>query len=981
MGFFTVGNLITLGIVALTLILYRQMDRNNRTLDKLSRHANELKKGLDTYVKERSDAIRNMGVDLDVERKAASELMKRLQKMTEEELAQKARAINEIDEKIKTYDVSLEELVKMTARVQENLGRIREESVFVENTGRRIGEVREQLGSMEKEIGSLELRFERENTEALEKAAETVMGTVKKTVAELAQRAEIMRGQAEEHRAAVDRAEKDRAANIARDTAIINKTLREAVEKAGLRADRMEEAALVKLREEAQERVRRLQTAFEEKLKAARENAQTRISEIQELLKNHRDEWKAEHGESEARRKQYRDEWKKDIGEFNAALAEQRREFEEVLALEKKELENAAAGQRESWNDMIKDLMASAAEAERRILESSDSSLEEYRQLAAEQHEQLAGLADDMAKLDGELRLSMDETAGRVRRDFERFEEESARERNRAAAEFGESTRKLKAGMEGLEQDLNALKNRAYENVSEKLKVFEDDFFADLTKRSGDIERRLAEWQETLRNRLDELALTADTERRGMELAITEDLRKNLAEQGDRLVAELERLKAETGAFEEGIREEMKAADETRRSFLDQLREDLAESRRAAEDSARAEIGRYALSAADTLKQHQRDVEEKLREIAEAAEARGEELAAAADASRRSLEDWQAASSAQIRDLDASMDDARRRIRDLSAESDEKTARIRAGLDDLKKDLSDQARLFEKSEDLKRELERRIEDLNGDLDRLDQRRNEAVQIENEFMRIKRLEEDINAKMTRILSEKHRIDVMETDFNRLLQTSQAVEEKLAQVYSSDDTLGAMQIQLRRLDDAIKETEEKYQRMERKNQTLEETNSGIDRNFRALQDSEAAVGKLNGAVSALEAEAANLRASIEILSSENEKAKETADKLTFLDESLTEIEKRIKDMQKAREWLAGMETRMEEINRQSQSKIRALGDILREEGPQPRDKGAPPPAIRENVITLAREGWTVDELANSFKISRGEVELILELGSLE
>ncbi|MDR0601281.1 MAG: hypothetical protein LBG42_02770 [Treponema sp.] len=952
MDLFTAGNLITLGIVVLMLILYRQWDKSNRTLDRLSRHANELKKGLDAYVDERSAAVKNMGVDLDVERKAAAELMKRLQKMTEEELAQKARAITEIEERIKHYDVSLEELVKMTARVQENLVRVREESAFVENTGRRVGEVREQLGTMEKEIGSLELRFERENTEALEKAVQTVTETVKTAVSDLKLRAETVGRQVEEHRAAVDRVEKDRAANLARDMAVISKALKEAVEKAGQRADRMEEAALVKLREEAQERIRRLHSAFEEKLKTARENAQTRIAEIQEQLKNHRDEWKTEHNGMEARQKQYRDEWKSEIQEFGALLARQRKEFEDA-----------------------------AADAERRILESSDSRLEEYRQITEEQHAQLSALSDDMAKLDGELRLSMEETVNRVRQDFARFEKDSERERGRAQAEFGEREQELRAGMDRVEQELNALKNKAYENVSEKLKVFEDDFFADLSKRSGDIERKLDEWQETLRTRLDELAESAGAERRSMELSINEELRKTLAEQGDRLVSELERLKAETGAFEEGIREEMKAADETRRSFLEQLQQDLAEARRAAEDSAKTEIGRHALSVADTLKQNQRETEGRLKEIAGAVEARSAELAALAEASRRSLDDWQAASAVQLRDLDASMDDARRRIRDLSAESDEKTARIRTGLEDLKKDLSDQTRLFDKSDELKRDLERRIEDLNGDLDRLDQRRNEAVQLENEFIRIKRLEEDINAKMNRILSEKHRIDIMETDFNRLLQTSQAVEEKLAQVYSADDTLSNMQIQLRRIDDTIKETEEKYQRLERKNQMLEETNDGIDRNFRALQESEAALERFNSGLSALETETAQLRNSVEILSSENEKAKETAEKLTFLDESLSTIEKRIREMQKAREWLAGLETRMEGLNKQAQNQLRLIGNMLTENGPQPRDRDAPPPAIRENVITLARQGWKVDEIANSLKISRSEVELILEIGSRE
>ena len=35
-----------------------------------------------------------------------------------------------------------------------------------------------------------------------------------------------------------------------------------------------------------------------------------------------------------------------------------------------------------------------------------------------------------------------------------------------------------------------------------------------------------------------------------------------------------------------------------------------------------------------------------------------------------------------------------------------------------------------------------------------------------------------------------------------------------------------------------------------------------------------------------------------------------------------------------------------------------------------------ALKENVIMLARQGWTVDEIAKALKLSIEEVQLILE-----
>ena len=388
------------------------------------------------------------------------------------------------------------------------------------------------------------------------------------------------------------------------------------------------------------------------------------------------------------------------------------------------------------------------------------------------------------------------------------------------------------------------------------------------------------------------------------------------------------------------------------------------------------------------MRQNQRELEAQLRDIVTRFEAQTVEIGESMENSRRGIDDWEGQYNAKMRDLDISMEEIRRRNRELAAENDERIAGTRAALDDIRKELSAQAKLFDRTDELKLELERRVEDLNSGMDRLDQRRNEIADIERQFTQIKRLEDDVNAKMTRFLSEKRRIEVMENDFNRLLQTSQAVEEKLSQVSSSDDTLQAIQVQIRRLGDAIKETEEKYQRIERKSQTLEETNAGIDRNFRALQESEAALEKADEAISLLNAEAESLRASIQSLSAENEKARDAADKLSTLDESLALIEKRIAEMNVAREWLARTETELQSLDKDAQTQLRLIRSLLTHEGGRASaearapaakagSKGAPPPRDRDNILKLIQKGWTVEEIADAYKISKGEVELIRDL----
>jgi chromosome segregation ATPase len=665
-----------------------------------------------------------------------------------------------------------------------------------------------------------------------------------------------------------------------------------------------------------------------------------------------------------------------------------------------------------SISELETQLALAAEKVQGTALEAADQRLEEYRAAQLLQYRQLESLADDTTRLDMELRNYMRETEDRVRQDFALYERESAQQRGAVTVEFTAAVQILKDEMEKTETGLAALKVQAYENVSEKLKLFEDDFLQDLSKRGEDIDRYLGGWQAEMGAKLESLADESAAERRNVEMIFAEQLKRRLQEQHERFIVDLEHLKAETGAFEEGIREQMGQADQSLAAFKEQLDRDLKEARGSAETSAKMEIGRYGLSMAETLKQHQRELEGALKGLSDLVDERNREITELLEGSRRETEEWQYKFSAQLRDADNTIDEARRRARELAAESDERLAAIRTSIEEIReeaalhrtelfahsdeqvrtldgaikdaerhlKEFINQTKLFDKANELKIELEHRIEDMEADMARLDQRRSEAADLEAQFIKIKRLEDNISARMTQFLSEKRRIELMEADFARLLQTSQAVDEKLAQISASDDSLQAIQIQLRQLKDAMADAEEKYQRIEKKNQTLEATNDGIDRNFKTLQETEALARRLTDDLGRFSGDLESIRVSIETLSRDNEKAREASEKISTLDLSLNEIEKRIGDMQVAREWLARTETRLDELNHQAQEQLKLMGSLLKEEQTKgrPKEKGAPPPATRENVIRLHRQGWSVDEIARSLKLSKGEVELILELG---
>jgi DNA repair exonuclease SbcCD ATPase subunit len=364
-----------------------------------------------------------------------------------------------------------------------------------------------------------------------------------------------------------------------------------------------------------------------------------------------------------------------------------------------------------------------------------------------------------------------------------------------------------------------------------------------------------------------------------------------------------------------------------------------------------------------------------------------------------------------LREADSAVDEARKRARDMAVESDERLASTRTAIQEARdeadayrtelvkrteervgtvdaavkdvdrrvKEFVTQTKLFDRAEELRAELERRMEDLGSDLERLDQRRSETAELEAQFVKIKRLEDEVNSKMTRFLSEKRRIELMESDFKRLLQTAQSVDDKLAQVTASDDTLQSLQAQLRRLEDAVGEAETKYERLEKKNQILDATADGIDRNFQALREADANAKRFDEELRRLGEGILSAKTGIDRLLEGKDRTDEVAEKMGSLDTVLSDIEKRMDVMQKAREWLARTETRLEEVTKQAQEQVKIMGTLLKAEGAKgTKDRGgAPPIGVRETVVKLAHQGWSIDEISRAVKLSKGEVELILEI----
>jgi len=1067
---FDPGNIITIAIVAIVLAVYRFLDRDNRSLEKVKKFTDRIREDLAVYVDQRSEDLKSYGIELDVRSKAAKEVLKRV-KEAQDELESRSDTLDSMGSRLNEYDGVLARLSDMTGRVDENLKLIHQESLFADQLARKLKDSEEALARVDAEVPALRERFAEDARKALESTRDGIVAEARNRLDATVEEVEALREETEQRREQV--AAFYREANDQAKVRYVEmeKLLAAAFRKAQDEAERLEDSTYEKFREQIDARGDRLKEALDSKLKSLQEAAKERVLETQGLVKGFKAEWQKEARElADASRSEIagqtetlaaridelgtRAEKAEGIASarfdkiesralelaqaLQAKIKNQLKAHQDELAGRQAEIRAELAKYDASGKEMEKEIRSvlagihekmvrEAAALEKKTFEDFGRRVEEYRAEVEYKFERLSESNVDIQRMEEALRAAMAGTERRVEEDFGLFGKDLAARQSAFEGEILAEAARVRGNMEAVEKEINALKSSAYQSVSEKLKVFEDEFFADIKARSETIENRLSEWQGSLEDRLASLSKEAQSANRETAKAAAEELRASLASLQSSLFDQMGKLSAQTQAFRDGVTDQMEAADGSLSSLRESVQSELTEARAAADTFVRAELERYKVDGQERIKEASRELETRLRSLSESADdasREGKEFreslaretqAAQAEAARFRQELSQKITQALEgfgRSYEAMSTDSQRRSRELAAEMDQglqafqrsaedfasrteteakrfaerferesaERERALADIDARVKAFAAQTKLFERADELQNNLRTTIETLKGDLARMEARKSEIAELDTQFQRVKRLEDETDQKVSRFLAEKRRIDTLEEDFKRLLGISQEVDRKLASVTESRDSLTELQSEFRKLSGLADEAGTKFDRLEKKSALLDTTVDGVDKSFEALRGIEQAVKDLDQRVRPLTDRLAELRGALSTLDKDKDRVDHAVSRLSELDKDLEDTEKRIEKVQKAREWLARTETRLEELNKQAQDQLKLLGTLLKQEaGAGKKEPGAPSLSAQETVRKLAHQGWKVEEIARAVKLSRGEVELILELSS--
>ncbi len=983
MPVFSVGDLIVLCVVLLILIIFRSLDRNNRSIEKLKRFSDKLSENLAAMVEEKTKQLKEISTALATDLRAGKELLGQVQGM-EQGLEGKAQLFETLQSRLNAYDKTLGDLIAASGRVDENLKNVRQEAGFVETVGRRLKESGAQMQRLETEIPALDEKIKAAGKQALKEILARVSAIDEKLLVEGRKKLESAAG---EIASSLDARTK------------------------GMRTDL--EASEKKVKDFAAYMARlegRLNTAESERVAGLKKT----LDSFEAELKGKRAAMAEETGKA----------LEGLMRDAAARIAAQRQEIAE------------AARRGETLEGEVFTKLREAIEKDEAAMTDSISKLEtRYQDYEADieyRFKKLEETGGDIGKMEKSLRQSIDKSEAGAREAMKELSERLSAEWKAEISAVQAEKLKLSSGMNELAETLAGLKSTAYQNVSEKLQVFEDEFFTDLRARSAAMQEKLQSWQGEVEARNQEAARRHSEDREKLERAFQDDLKSSLERLKKASGDEILRVESRVSGMEASVRDriaELSVALEAGRKELAEtvgaVQADVA-ARQAAiqksmgdtEASIMKKIAAAAFDAENAIG-NIRDVftTEKEEILVSTQEARGavkddisdlsarisglraelermtgsavealnRELEASQVENQKKMREAQSDVEAKVRDLKALISDNREKAEvmqeKMSVKIEESARILTASITEIEKRVkvfSSQTKIFERADTLRATLETGIEDMKKEISKLGSEKAELSELETRLSKTRRMADDISAKLGRFLAEKRRIEEMEGEFKKILALSKDVDVKVESLTSHSDALQEIQAKIRQFEEMGREVENGFDRLEKKQEIITVTSQGVDRNFQRLESLEKLISTAGKESESLILKINSLRADLEAMALSKKDAEAVAEISGRLGGVLADLESRFDKAQNAREWLARTETRFEEIGRQAQEQVRLLESIVKAENKREKgDRGAPPLDKRETVVKLAHQGWSVPEISRVTQLSRGEVELILEL----
>lgn len=1063
-----VFSIISLIISVAVIFLVRQYDKKQSSLAKTKRYVEQLNAEFEAHYAQRSKELRTLSDELRSETAQSIATVKRLEELSQNyqsscnDIAEKHSVIMQLTESISDANKKFQQIVDMSGLVDANVKQIKDDAKFVDAVSNNLKKAHNELEAVQHDVANMRETFKTENDRTLEEAKQNIIRTLSTQLETI------------NDKLAATQKDTDALLDVTRIK--LKDIYKKALDEAARSANELEGEAFETLKADSAARVANYKRELDENITATHALSERFKSAWQDEASGMLAKMQNDFTETESRLNENLDRLDKRLNNLESDILLKTKSVDDAVAESEKVFNAKIAAGVANLNGKITELSEYTEKQLATVKEQTEYRLSKFDATVSEFQNSEATLKTLLASVKQNIIAA-----------FEGYKYEN----NKKLAAFSEDFMQQASGVSEkiaeIENKVEELKAKSYENVSEKLKVFEDSFFTDITAKKNDLENMLENVQNEIVDKLQALSSEQESARKNLEEQYTDELKNRLLEIANSHKEKLANFDKQIKDIENNLTERLSAQNVNIENVTEMLKSHVAEAKEHAKLDMKNELDAYMTSLQNNISNSNRDMDETSKKIADNIAGFAQEYQIKMDTANSNFQSWKGSLDKQFdsaRNLfndkissftqlaEAAISDFEKRhdtdVNNFKKENSAAFEKIKVELDNVSKKLEahkteivsfsqqvkneldvqaaelsasfdknmqekidgttnqmhlisdnleslkgqieknrseafsviqsesmrltstmqslnekqneylSNTKLFERTDELKAELDKNIKTLQSELAKLSVYEASLDDVKLKYDKFSHQNEETLNKIENFMQEKSKVELLEQEFTKLAGLSESIERKQLELEASNDEMQKYQIQIRKLDDSINAVNTKYATLDEKSDVLNQTIKDIDKAFSNLNSIDIQFKESKKSLENLNPEISKLRSEMDNLIKNRSEINEIIEKIKALDNMQNDVEERMQTLQNSKEWLAGVESRLNDLDDTVTQRIKLFATVYNADEKKPR---APNTTLtlaeRHNIIDLHHMDWTNQQIADAMKCTISEVELILEM----
>lgn len=651
-------HLITLLICIAIIIGFRQSDKNNRSIEKARRFGDKIKDDLNSFINEKKVILTDLTAELSAHQNKAIVTVKRLDDVYKQFLDNTAAienrtaAIQEIDKYIAKSDQTIQKLMDMTALAEKNLTSISGEADFVESLAREISSSKKELADITKQIPELQNKFIEMAEESLEEYKREILDNIHTSISDVENRLSFAQKSADD---------------ILEQTSLkLTELYEELYASAADRASSLQDLAFTKLQEQTAEKI----TGYKRELEETTGYITLHLNEKLQEAKQIADSFKTD---LEKNSNGYAEKINSDFSGFQQnvqgkilSLTDKLKELENAVSVKSDELSTELNKTESVMRSQFNSLASNFQDNINSIAKFTDKKLADFRLQTETRFVKFEQTISNVDTLNTEIQKSQDAIKEELLKRFSVYASSLNQTQQNFSDDFTAKLERIQSRVTTIDNGIDELKSKAYANVSEKLQMFEDEFFADLAKRSEAINLSFEQWKEDVSANMSLLASENESARKDVEEKYRQELKTRIAKLSEEYRLQFAKLDEKVIAVENTLNTRITSADETAQQQISAFREEINHVKQKSIQYMDAELNSYKSRLEDAIKDQTSELTTGSKFLQEQVNAIKQDLDIDLQTIKENFEMWKDNTNQQFSDARTLFDDKITNFADLT---------------------------------------------------------------------------------------------------------------------------------------------------------------------------------------------------------------------------------------------------------------------------------------------------------------------------